>query len=140
METTKQTTRRQKPKEAADYGKTPPCAIEIEESVLGALMIDGTAMDKVVDILSAQCFYKDTHQLIYKAIAELYGERKPVDMHTVTERLRKNGDLEAAGGAYAVAMLTAKVASSAHIVFHAQIIAQKFLARELIGIASEIQT
>ncbi len=139
METTKQTNRRKKAEEPSDYGKMPPCAPEIEESVLGALMIDGSAMDKVVDILSAQSFYAPQHQAIYKAIAELYGERAPVDMHTVTERLRKNGDLETAGGAYAVAMLTAKVASSAHIVYHAQIIAQKFLARELISIASDIQ-
>ena len=133
-------TNKKQTKIVVDYGKVPPQATEIEESVLGALMIDNTAIDKVVDILSADSFYKETHQKIYKSITELYGNRSPIDMHTVTEQLRKNGDLEEVGGPYAIAMLTAKVASAAHILFHAQIIAQKYMARELIGISTDVQT
>ncbi len=134
------TKKRQTETLAADFGKVLPNATELEESVLGALMIDPTAIDKVVDLLSSKSFYKPAHQLIYKAITELYGNRNPIDMHTVTEQLRKNGDLEEAGGPYAIALLTAKIASSAHVVFHSQIIEQKFLARELIGICSDTQS
>ncbi|HKL96800.1 MAG TPA: replicative DNA helicase [Paludibacteraceae bacterium] len=136
----KKPTARQQTKVVMDYGKVPPQATEIEESILGALMIDNTAIDKVVDILSAEAFYKEIHQKIYKSITELYGNRNPIDMHTVTEQLRKNGELEEVGGPYAIAMLTAKVASAAHILFHAQIIAQKYMARELIGISTDVQT
>lgn len=125
---------------AADYGKMPPSATEIEESVLGALMIDSTAMDKVVDLISENTFYKREHQLIYRSIMALYGNRHPIDIHTVTEQLRKDGTLEDIGGTYNIALLTAKIASSAHIVYHAQILVQKHMARELIGICSDMQS
>ena len=123
----------------ADYGKMLPNATEIEESVLGALMIDGTAIDKVIDLLRDNIFYKREHQLIYKAIIALYSNRHPIDIHTVTEQLRKDGTLDDVGGSYNIALLTAKIASSAHIVYHAQILVQKYLARELIGICSDMQ-
>ena len=123
----------------ADYGKMLPNATEIEESVLGALMIDGTAIDKVIDLLRDNIFYKREHQLIYKAIIALYSNRHPIDIHTVTEQLRKDGTLDDVGGGYNIALLTAKIASSAHIVYHAQILVQKYLARELIGICSDMQ-
>ena len=123
----------------ADYGKMLPNATEIEESVLGALMIDGTAIDKVIDLLRDNIFYKREHQLIYKAIIALYSNRHPIDIHTATEQLRKDGTLDDVGGSYNIALLTAKIASSAHIVYHAQILVQKYLARELIGICSDMQ-
>ena len=136
----KTNSKRNAPKMVMDYGKVPPQAPEIEESVLGALMIDNTAIDKVIDIISADSFYKDAHQKIYKAITELYGNRHPIDLHTVTEQLRKNGELDEIGGPYTIALLTAKVASAAHILYHAQIIAQKYLARELITISTDVQS
>lgn len=117
--------------------KVLPQAPEIEESVLGALMIDSSAFSKIN--LKSDDFYSVKNQKIYNAIQKLASKFSPIDMHTVTEQLRKNGDLEDVGGPYTIAMLTAKVASAAHISFHAQIIAQKSVARRLISITSNIQ-
>ena len=122
-----------------EYGKMPPQAVELEEDVLGALMLEKDAYSIVGDLLTPESFYKDAHNRIYKAIQDLAIKQEPVDMHTVTEQLRKNGTLEEIGGAYYITLLTAKVASAAHIEYHARIIAQKYLARELIRISSEIQ-
>ncbi len=122
------------------YGKLPPQAPEIEESVLGALMLEKDTFSVVSDLINEDSFYKPDHSKIFKAIADLENAGNPVDMHTVTEQLRKNGHLEEIGGAYYITSLTAKVASAAHLEYHARIIAQKALARELIRISSEIQT
>ena len=123
-----------------EFGKLQPQAPELEEAVLGALMLEKDAYSIVSDILKPECFYERTNQLIYSAIVDLASRQQPIDMLTVTEQLRKRGDLEAVGGAYFITELTGRGASAAHIEFHARIIAQKYLARELIRFSSEVQT
>lgn len=125
---------------ANEYGKLPPQAPELEEAVLGAIMIEKDAYSLVSELLKPECFYKPIHQKIYEAIMSLAVHQQPVDMHTVTEQLRKNGTIEEIGGPYYITLLTAKVNSAAHLEYHAQIIVQKFLARELIRVSSDIQT
>jgi replicative DNA helicase len=123
-----------------ELGKLPPQALELEEAVLGAIMIENDAFPIVSEILKKEHFYKIAHQKIYAAVVNLYLAQSPIDMHTVTEQLRKTGDIEEIGGPYYIALLTAKVASAAHLEYHAHIIVQKYLARELIRISSDVQT
>ena len=123
-----------------EYGHLQPQAPELEEAVLGALMIEKDAYALVSDILKPESFYEHRHQLLYKAITTLSIQQKPVDILTVTEQLRSTGELEEAGGPFYITQLSGKVASSAHIEYHARIIAQKHLARTLITFTSEIQT
>ncbi|MDR1809946.1 MAG: replicative DNA helicase [Prevotella sp.] len=122
----------------SDIGRIPPQATELEEAVLGALMLEKDAFPTVSEILKPESFYNETHQTIYEAIRSLSFRNAPVDMLTVVEELKCEGKLEAVGGALYIAQLTEKVASAAHIEFHARIIAQKHLARELISISSDI--
>ena len=122
-----------------DYGKVPPQAIELEEAVLGALMLEKDAYSIVCDYLKPDVFYKDSHRIIYTAIQALASKQFPVDMITVTEQLKQQGELDEIGGAYYIAQLTGKVTSSAHIDYHARILAQKYLARELIRFSTNIQ-
>ena len=123
-----------------DYGRIQPQAIELEEAVLGALMIEKDAYSLVSEILRPESFYEHRHQLIYAAITDLAINQKPVDILTVKEQLSKKGELEEAGGPFYITQLSSKVASSAHIEYHARIIAQKALARELITFTSLIQS
>ncbi len=118
-------------------GKLPPQATDLEEAVLGALMLDKDALASVIDILHPECFYKDQHQKIFAAIHQLFHSTQPVDILTVTQQLRKNGELEIAGGAYYITQLTNRVASAANVEYHARIILQKFIQRELIRISGE---
>jgi len=124
---------------ANEFGKLPPQAPELEEAVLGALMIEKDAFSIVQEILKPESFYIPAHQKIYEAINKLAFSQEPIDMHTVTEQLRKNGTIDEIGGAYYITLLTAKVSSAAHLEYHARIVAQKFLARELIRISTDIQ-
>jgi replicative DNA helicase len=128
------------PVPANELGKLPPQALELEEAVLGAIMIEKDAFSHVAELLKPEHFYKTAHQKIFEAIVALSVDGNPVDMHTVTEQLRKTANIEEVGGPYYIALLTAKVASAAHLEFHANIIVQKYLARELIRISSEVQT
>lgn len=121
-----------------EIGKIQPQARELEEAVLGALMLEKDAYSQVSDILKPDSFYDETHKIIYTAIVALASKQAPVDMLTVVEELRKSGELENVGGPVYIAQLTDKVASAAHIEFHARIIAQKYLARELIRFSSEV--
>ncbi|MCL7754122.1 replicative DNA helicase [Polaribacter sp. Z022] len=121
-----------------EKGKIPPQAIELEEAVLGAMMIDKKGIDDVIDVLSADAFYDQKHQEVYAAIYELFQNSEPIDLLTVSNLLKKNGKLEFVGGDFALIRLTQKVASSAHIEFHARIILQKYIQRKLISISSEI--
>jgi replicative DNA helicase len=123
-----------------EFGKLPPQAPELEEAVLGALMIEKDAYSLVSEILKPECFYKIAHQKIFESIMTLALHQEPIDMHTVTEQLRKNGTIDEIGGPYYITLLTAKVSSAAHLEYHSRIIVQKFLARELIRISTEIQT
>lgn len=120
-------------------GKVPPQAVELEEAVLGALMLEKDALTNVIDILKVQSFYKDSHKVIFQAILDLFTESQPIDLLTVTSQLRKNGALEIAGGAFYVTELTSKVASAANIEYHARIITEQSIKRELIKISGEIQ-
>jgi len=119
-------------------GRIQPQARELEEAVLGALMLEKDAYSLVSDILKPDSFYDNIHQIVYRAIVNLASKQAPVDMLTVVEELKKSGELEAVGGPVYIAQLTEKVASAAHIEFHARIIAQKYLARELIGFSSDV--
>lgn len=127
------------PIQANEYGKLPPQAPELEEAVLGAIMIEKDAYSLVSEILKPECFYKDANQKIFTAIMTLALHQEPIDMHTVTEQLRKDGTIDDIGGPYYITLMTAKVSSAAHLEYHSRIIVQKFLARELIRISSEIQ-
>ena len=119
-------------------GKLPPQAIDLEEAVLGALMLEKDALSSVIDILKAEVFYKDNHQKIFNAIRLLFEKSSPVDILTVTAQLRQLGELEMIGGAYYITELTNRVASAANIEFHSRIIIQKFIQRELIRISSDV--
>lgn len=139
--TTNKNQGRRKPKESIlvpDIGKIQPQARELEEAVLGALMLEKDAYSLVSDILKPDSFYDTIHQTIYRAIVDLAVRQAPIDMLTVVEQLRKEGELETVGGPVYIAQLTDKVASAAHIEFHARIIAQKYLARELISFSSTV--
>lgn len=123
--------------QAFEPGKMPPQAIDLEEAVLGALMLEKEAVNDVIDVLSKESFYKEVHQKIYGAILTLFADSKPIDILTVTEQLRTNGELELVGGPYYISQLTNRVASAANIEFHARIISQKHIQRELIRISSD---
>ena len=120
-------------------GLIPPQSIELEEAVLGALMLEKDAVIEIQGIITPEAFYKEAHQIIYRAIMELSMELKPIDLYTVTEKLKQTKKLTAAGGAAYLAQLTQKVGSAAHVEYHSKIIAQKFVQRELIRAATEIQ-
>ena len=122
------------------YGHVQPQAVEIEEAVLGALMIEQDAYSQVSEILKPESFYDHRHQLIFEAIRALNVQQRPVDILTVTQHLESMGKLTEVGGPFYITQLSSKVSSSAHIEYHARIIAQKFLARELITFSSMVQT
>ncbi|MEI6946134.1 replicative DNA helicase [Paraflavisolibacter sp. H34] len=120
------------------YGKVPPQARELEEAVLGAVMLEKGAFDTVIEILKAECFYVDSHQRIFRAMQGLANKSQPIDLLTVVEELRFREELEMVGGPYMVTKLTNSVVSSANIEAHARIILQKYIQRELIRISGEI--
>lgn len=121
-----------------EKGKIPPQALDLEEVVLGAMMIDKKGVDEVIDILSPEAFYKDAHKHIFEAIFKLFENSEPVDLLTVSSQLKKDAKLELVGGDFYLISLTQRVSSSAHIEFHARIILQKFIQRSLIKISNEI--
>ncbi len=121
------------------YGKVPPQAPEMEEAVLGAVMLEKDKLAEVLEIIQSEdCFYVDANQKIYAAIRRLFDKGQPVDLLTVTDELRKSGDLEIVGGAYYITRLTMSVLSSAHVEAHARIIMEKFIQRELIRISGAV--
>ncbi|GGH80427.1 replicative DNA helicase [Filimonas zeae] len=120
------------------YGKVPPQARELEEAVLGAVMLEKSAFDAVSEILKAECFYVDAHQRIYKAFQSLVQKNLPIDILTVVEELKIKEELDMVGGPYFITKLTNSVVSTANIDTHARIVLQKFIQRELIRISGEI--
>jgi replicative DNA helicase len=120
------------------YGKVPPQAKELEEAVLGAIMLEKSAFDTVIEILKPECFYVESHQRIYKAMQGLQQKNQPIDILTVVEELKFREELDLVGGPYYVTRLTNSVISSANIDAHSRIILQKFIQRELIRISGEI--
>lgn len=135
--TTNRAKLRRNPFAGLEGGKLPPQATDLEEAVLGALMLEKDALTSVIDILKPECFYKEVHQKIFEGIIELFNQGKPVDILTVTQQLRQMGTLDFVGGPHYISTLSNRVASSAHTEFHAKIILQKHIARELIRISSE---
>ncbi len=121
-----------------DYGKLPPQAKDFEQAVLAAIMIESKAIFEVIDILTPDCFYVESHQFIYRAIVDIHNENSPIDLLTVTERLKSVGRLEAAGGPFAIAQMTNFVGSAANIEYHARIILERYMARQLITASSKI--
>ena len=122
-----------------EYGKIPPQALDLEDAVLGSLMLEKDAFIMVSDMLKPECFYKEAHQKIYQAVQALALNNEPVDVLTMSEELKRTGDLESIGGYYYLSQLTSRVASAVHIEFHARIIVQKYIQRELIRVCTDIQ-
>jgi replicative DNA helicase len=121
-----------------EHGKLPPQSIELEEAVLGAMMLEKEAVNTAIDILNPKSFYKESHQRIFAAIHDLFEKSEPIDILTITNELKEKGELEIVGGAYYITQLTNRVASAANVEFHARIISQKYIQRELIRISTEI--
>ncbi|HET9430191.1 MAG TPA: replicative DNA helicase [Chitinophagaceae bacterium] len=120
------------------FGKLPPQAKDLEEAVLGAIMLEKSAFDTVIEILKPECFYVEAHQRIFKSMQSLANKSQPIDILTVAEELKTKEELEMVGGPYYVTKLTNAVVSAANIEAHARIILQKFIQRELIRISGEI--
>ncbi|HTX88416.1 MAG TPA: replicative DNA helicase [Bacteroidales bacterium] len=122
-----------------EHGKVPPQAVDLEEAVLGAMMLEKDKLAEVIELLRPEVFYKTEHQLIFGAIQRLFAQVQPVDILTVHKELQQSGELAMIHeGAYYLTMLTNRVASSANIVFHTRILIQKYIQRELIRISSEV--
>jgi replicative DNA helicase len=124
---------------AMEAGKVPPNALEIEEAVLGALLLEKDAIYRVFDILKPEAFYKPGNQYIYEAIVQLSTENEPIDLVSVVDKLRRMEKLEEAGGDYYITQLTYRIGSIAHLEHHAKLVAEKFIQRELIRVTGEIQ-
>src|SRR5438128_7655053 len=120
------------------YGKVPPQAKDLEEAVLGAVMLEKSAFDIVAEILKPECFYVESNQRIFRAMQSLQQKNLPIDLLTVVEELKIREELDVVGGPYYVTKLTNAVVSSANIEAHSRIILQKFIQRELIRISGEI--
>jgi len=119
-------------------GKIPPQALDLEEAVLGAIMLDQNSLNKVIDILKPEMFYKESHGRIFSAIMAIFSKNEPVDLLTVTSALKNSGELELCGGPFYITQLTARIASAANVEFYTRIIAQKFVQRELIRISHDV--
>jgi replicative DNA helicase len=126
------------PQQLIELGKLPPQAVELENVVLGAIMLDNQALSKVIDILKAETFYKEAHRCIYTAIKNLFTDSEAIDILTVVQRLKKEGNLEIAGGAFYITQLTNRIASASNIEVHARIIIEKYLQRELIRVCTDV--
>ena len=118
-------------------GKLPPQALDMEEAVLGALLLEKDALHRVIDILKPHMFYKDANREIFEVVIQLFQNSEPVDILTVKDGLRKAGALEKAGGAFYLTTLTSRVASAANIEYHARIVAEKYILSQLIHISDE---
>ncbi|MEN9942402.1 MAG: hypothetical protein RLZZ91_403 [Bacteroidota bacterium] len=123
---------------ANEMGKLPPQAIDLEEAVIGAMLLEGKSLNAVIDILKPESFYKEQNGDIFEAIRDLFGAGQAVDILTVTQALRKAGKLDFVGGPLYISQLTNRVASTANIETHARIVSQKFIQRELIRVSNDI--
>lgn len=125
------------PQQLLEMGKLPPQAVALEEAVLGSMMMNKEALASVIDILSPDTFYREAHKLIFTAIYNLFHASEPADILTVTQRLKKEGTLENAGGAYYITQLTNRIATSANIEEHARLIIEQFIKREIIRVSTQ---
>ena len=121
-----------------EMGNKPPQALEVEEAVLGAMLIEPSSVDLALEELSPSCFYDPRHRMIYEAMSELVNGHTPVDIVTVSSKLREKGNLEAVGGPVALAGLSDKVGAAAHIEYYVKILKQKSIQRDLITASYEI--
>ena len=128
------------PDQNASYLRVPPHAEEAEVSVLGAMMLDKEAVSKALQHLDHTAFYKDAHQLIFRAMMELFNEGQPIDQVSVIDRLKRMKQLDKAGGAYYVTGLVESTPSSANVEYYAKIVLEKSILRKLIISANDIQT
>ncbi len=128
------------PEIVGEFGKLPPQDTSLEDAVLGAIMLEKDAYNNVCEILKPEAFYNPANQKIYEAIQSLAANGKPIDMLTVTDQLRTNKVLDEVGGAVRISELTGLVSSAANVEFHARIVAQKYIARELISYSSQVQS
>ena len=122
-----------------EAGKVPPQAVDVEEAVLGAMMIEPNCVPDVLDAISADCFYKEANRKVFMAISSLSSDHQPVDIYTVSEELKRQGSLEEIGGPYYLSLLSSRVGAAAHVDFHVKILLQKYIQRELITISAEMQ-
>lgn len=123
-----------------DFGKVPPQSNEMEEAVLGSIMLDSEASDNVLMILRPECFYREAHQKIFTAVVNLKIKNSPTDLYTVSEELRNSKELDSVGGPVYITQLTSKVISTANVEYYAYIVKQKHIQREYIRIGTELQT
>jgi replicative DNA helicase len=121
-----------------EMGKIPPQSVELEEGVLGAIMISDVALNDTIEILNKDTFYKESHQAIFEAIESLFRKNEPVDLLTVLQELRSTGKLDLAGGEYYLAQLTLRVSSAAHVEYHSRLLVQKRILRDLIRSSTQI--
>ena len=119
-------------------GRVPPQAMDVEAAVLSAMLLEKEAIAKAVEVLDDSAFYKPAHQSIYRAMLALFEKSEPVDLITLTEELRRRGELEKIGGEYFLAELTSRVTSAANIEYHAHIVLEKALMRQLIVASSGV--
>ena len=117
----------------------PPNDPELEAVTLGAMMLEQGAEIPILTITDEDTFYDERNRLVFRAIRQLSEDNSPIDIYTVVDQLHKNGDLDTVGGAYYVASLTEKIGSAAHSEFHARILQQKAILRQLLTISQEIQ-
>ena len=122
-----------------DMGKKPPQALDIEEAVLGALMLEPNLVPDTMEIINTGCFYKDAHRKIFNAIKTLSDKHYPVDLLTVSDELKRTGDLEVVGGNAFLSQLSMRISSAAHLEYHSKLLLQKYIQRELISISYEVQ-
>ncbi len=123
---------------SAGEGRVPPQAVDVEQAVLGAMLLDKEAIAKAIEVLDHTAFYKPAHQLIFEAMIRLFEHSEPVDLLTLIEELRRRGDLEKIGGEYYLSELTTKVTTSANVEYHAHIVLEKALMRQLIGSSADV--
>lgn len=121
-----------------ERGKIPPQSSELEEAIIGAMLIDKRGLDEAMEILTSDVFFKQPHALIFDAISELFSKNKPIDLLTVSSELKRTEKLDLVGGDFYLIQLTQKISSSAHIEFHSRIVLQKWIQRQLIKISSQI--
>jgi replicative DNA helicase len=119
-------------------GNKPPQALDVEEAVLGAMLVEPATIDESMEELSASCFYDPQHRMIFEAMSELVNEHVSIDLVTVSEKLRSKGNLEAIGGPVVLASLSQNIAAAAHIEYYIKILKQKTIQRDLITASYEI--
>jgi replicative DNA helicase len=119
-------------------GNIPPHSTDAEVAVLGAMLIDKDAVSKVVEVVDAECFYHEKHVLIFKAMMAMFERGVTIDLVSLSDQLQRDGTLERVGGMFALTEISVRTVSSANVEYHARIVLERFLKRQLIKVAGEI--